>query len=390
MKNRLTPSVSPLPRPHAFESIEAVVRELKPNDPVYCLHTEKLRNNVHKFQALFPGHILYAVKCNPHPAILAGLYDAGIRNFDTASLPEIAQAQGAFSGATSYFMHPVKSRDAIKAAYLDYGVRTFVLDHDDELEKILQVIPSRDLCLVVRLHTDPAAETAYHLSSKFGCGHAQAVNLMKKINKAGCKAGLAFHVGSQCGSPQAYSDGLAKVNAVIRESEVIPSMVDVGGGFPCQYLNSVVPPLEEYMQVIRDGAAQLHGAGAFTLVCEPGRALVADACSLLVQVQLRKGHQIYLNDGVYGSLGEMFFLQLRLPVRALRSQGPFASATQEFQLFGPTCDSLDALPGVFSLPEDLQEGDWLEFSNVGAYSYALASGFNGFFPENLVEIKAPT
>jgi ornithine decarboxylase len=107
-----------------------------------------------------------------------------------------------------------------------------------------------------------------------------------------------------------------------------------------------------------------------------------------VQVLLRKDERLYLNDGIYGSLAEMFLSHLRMPVRLVRPDAPVAAATCEYRLFGPTCDSLDVIPGTFELPVDVREGDWLEFAQVGAYSYALASRFNGFYPDTMVEIRA--
>ncbi len=366
-----------------FADEHAVVESLAPSYPVYCLRSAVLAANAQAFLRLFPGQVLYAVKCNPHPAVLRGLYRAGIRHFDTASLPEIALVAENCPDARAYYMHPVKNRASIKMAYMAYRVRHFVLDHESELDKILQEAPGDDLVLFVRLRTAPARDTVYDLSTKFGCELDDAVRLLQRIARRGLTAGLAFHVGSQCGSPQAYQAGLALVAEVVRRAGVVPRFVDVGGGFPAQYVNDEVPSLAEYMAAITVGARELATLGNPELMCEPGRALVANACSLVVQVLLRKDDRLYLNDGIYGSLAEMFLSRLRMPVRLLRaSQVPPA----DFQLFGPTCDSLDVIPDTFSLPADVGEGDWLKVSQVGAYSYALASRFNGFYPDTLVEI----
>lgn len=373
-----------------FKSVEEVIDALAPSYPVYCLRTTILARNARRFLNLFPGRVLYAVKCNPHPAVLAGLYAAGIRDFDTASLPEIALVAESYPEATAYYMHPVKNRAAIRMAHLAYRVRYFVVDHAAELAKILHEIPARDLCVVVRLSTAPAQDTVYDLSTKFGCDINEASRLLQQIAQAGYDTGLAFHVGSQCGSPQAYQAGLALVADTIQRSGVLPRIVDVGGGFPARYANTSIPPLEDYMAAIAAGVAQLDGMDNVTLMCEPGRALVADACSLLVQVLLRKEDRLYLNDGIYGSLAEMFLSNLRMPVRLVRPRASTASSTVSslaFRLFGPTCDSLDVIPGTFELPADVAEGDWLEIEQVGAYSYALASRFNGFYPETLVELR---
>jgi ornithine decarboxylase len=169
---------------------------------------------------------------------------------------------------------------------------------------------------------------------------------------------------------------------------VQPDVVDVGGGFPARYENVNVPPLAAYFETIAAGVAALPVRRAVELMCEPGRALVADGCSLLVQVLLRKEDRLYLNDGIYGSLAEMFLSRLRMPVRLLRATARSGAPARAFRLFGPTCDSLDVVPGTFDLPADVAEGDWLEIEQVGAYSYAMASRFNGFYPETMVELAS--
>ncbi|MGE3773849.1 MAG: type III PLP-dependent enzyme [Gammaproteobacteria bacterium] len=374
--------------PQHFARVEDVVDALLPSYPVYCLRPTVLRRQVRRFCALFPGTVLYAVKCNPHPLVLDALYDAGIAHFDTASLPEIAAVAERYGDATCYFMHPVKSRAAIQAAYGIYGVRHYVVDHPVELAKLLDETPARDLTIVVRLKTPADPRTVYDLSSKFGCDVDTAVGLLGTIDAAGCHGGLAFHVGSQCGAPGAYATALALVGEVIARVGRAPALVDVGGGFPAEYVGTGVPALEVYLAEVRAGLARLALPPDTALLAEPGRVLVADACSLLVQIQLRKAHALYLNDGIFGSLSEMALSSLRMPIRLIRRGGTPAKDTQAFMLYGPTCDSLDVLPGQFELPADAREGDWLEIGQLGAYSNALTTRFNGFFPETFVTITA--
>ena len=371
-----------------FASVEHVLEVLAPSYPVYCLRPALLADMVRQFTALFPGTVLYAVKCNPHPLVLDALHRAGIAHFDTASLPEIALVAERYRDATCYFMHPVKSRAAIQSAYGVYGVRHFVVDHPDELRKVLAEAGGRDLTIVVRLATPPDPSTVYDLSSKFGCGLDEAVVLLRDVAAAGCRGGLAFHVGSQCGAPASYTTALALVGEVISRAGAAPSLIDVGGGFPAAYAGADVPALSAYMAAIRAGLAALALPPGTRVLAEPGRALVANACSLLVQVQLRKDAALYLNDGVFGSLAEMALSSLRMPVRLLRRGGDAAAATLPYTLYGPTCDGLDVLPGTFELPADAREGDWLEFGQIGAYSNALATRFNGFFPETFVELAS--
>lgn len=368
-----------------YASVEAVVDALAPSYPVYCLRPAALAHQVRRFRAQLPGTVLYAVKCNPHPVVLDTLVAAGITDFDVASLPEIALIAGRYPGARAYFMHPVKARDAIRAAYARYGVRHFVVDHPDELDKLMTEIPARDLTIVVRLKTAPDPSTVYDLSTKFGCDPDTGAALLDAIHAAGCHSGIAFHVGSQCGAPPAYVTALAEVGALVRRSGRWPQLIDVGGGFPAPYVGSEVPPLDAYMDALRAGLAALAPPASTSILAEPGRALVADACSLIVQVQLRKGRALYLNDGIFGSLAEMALSSLRMPVRPVRARDA-AAPRVPFTLYGPTCDGLDVLPGEFLLPDDLREGDWLEVAQIGAYSNALVTRFNGFHPETLVTV----
>lgn len=371
-----------------FESVEGVIDALAPDYPVYCLRPAALVRQAQRFVALFPGTVLYAVKCNPHPLVLDALHASGIAHFDTASLTEIELIAARYRDATCYFMHPVKSRAAIRAAYGLHGVRHYVVDHPDELAKLLAETPGRDLTIVVRIKTPPDPLTVYELSSKFGCEIDTAVTLLRDIAAAGCRSGLAFHVGSQCGSPASYTTALTLVGEVIARASQMPAVIDVGGGFPAAYAGATVPPLEDYMRAIAQGLAQLGLPASTQVIAEPGRALVADACSLLVRIQLRKDGALYLNDGVFGSLAEMALSSLRMPVRLIRPGVAAALERRPFTLYGPTCDGLDVLPGSFELPVDAREGDWLEIGQLGAYSNALATRFNGFYPESCVVIDA--
>jgi ornithine decarboxylase len=369
-----------------FTDVTAVARALRPSYPVYCVRPDVLAANARRFISQFPGTVLYAVKCNPHPLVLNALFKGGIRHFDTASLTEIAQVSDAFDDVHTYFMHPVKARAVITAAYRVYGVRHFVVDHRDELNKVIEEAGAQGNTIIVRVNTPPADDALYHLAAKFGAAPDEAAELMKEAAARGCTVGLAFHVGSQCRSPDAYSSALELLGEVMGKAGVEPVCIDVGGGFPAAYGDRPVPALDDYMEAIRRGLKQLRLNPNVEVFAEPGRALVAQGCSLLTQVQLRKDDRLYINDGIYGSLSEMATVAIRLPARLIRLEGAVSDTMGEFALNGPTCDSLDVLPGTFSLPEDVREGDWIEIDQVGAYSNALATRFNGFHPETFVQV----
>lgn len=373
-------------KPKAYKNAREVARALRPSYPVYCLAPTLLTAAAKRFLDVFPGRVLYAVKCNPHARVLRALYDAGIVHFDTASLPEIAQVREQFRDGEAYFMHPVKSRAVIRTAYEVYGVQEFVVDHPAELEKVVDATGGEGVSVVVRVKT-PESKALYNLASKFGAEPDMAADLLREVRKLGLRGGLSFHVGSQCQSPEAFDVALGIAGEVVEQSGVNLRCLDVGGGFPIHYPGEQVPPLEEYVDTIKTGVGRLGLRNDCVLMCEPGRALVAAGCSLLVQVQLRKENEIYINDGIYGSLSEMLAAKIRLPVRLIRLQGEVSSGQRDFRVYGPTCDSLDVLPHAFRLPDDLREDDWLEIGLVGAYSNAVATQFNGFHPDTFVEVE---
>ncbi len=371
-----------------FSDAAAMVAALEPSYPVYCLHPAILAETAKRFLGAFHGRVLYAVKCNPHPRVLKALYAAGIRHFDTASLPEIAQVHELFPDASTYFMHPVKARAVIRSACEVYGLRHYVVDHPSELAKVRDETAGGDgIVIVVRLAT-PHAGAAYDLSTKFGAQPAMAADILAEARREGFQTGLSFHVGSQCLSPRAYRVALDLCGEVMTAAKTDIQVLDVGGGFPAPYVGVNLPPFEDYMAAIDAGVAALGLRRDCVLMCEPGRAMVVGGCSLVVQVQLRKEDQIYINDGIYGSLSEMVTARVQMPVRPIRLDGALSDTLRDFTVNGPTCDSIDVLPFPFRLPDDIREGDWIEIGQLGAYSSAVRTSFNGFYPDTFVEIDA--
>jgi len=371
-----------------FPAPAAMVAALRPAEPVYCVDRQAIINAARQFVALFPGRVLFAVKCNPLPIFLDALYEGGIRHFDTASMAEIALIGDRFPDAGCHFMHPVKAPEAIRRAFDVFGVRHFVLDEPAELDKMAAVLGEdrRDSVAVVRLAT-PSGGARFNLSEKFGAPPAKTAALLKQVVQAGFVPGLCFHVGSQCLDPAAWTAALGLTKDVLRDSGVAIRCLDVGGGFPSRYANDTPPPLEDFMQAIRTGVATLDLPGDCTLMCEPGRVLVAHTMSLVARIELATDDVIHLNDGIYGSLiGATFGLQW--PVRLIRPDGPPANATRAFRVHGPTCDNKDTLPFAFELPADTHTGDYVQIDRIGAYAVALRTGFNGFMPNRFVTVDS--
>jgi len=383
------------PRPQgrgALPSIDDVVARVRPSDPLLCLRPAAIAGVARRFVHCFPGDVLYAVKCNPEPRVLRALWVGGVRHFDCASLAELALVRELLPAAEVHFMHPVKSRPAIRDAFNVYGVTDFAFDSADELEKILQeTVPvglvgdPPILGLFLRLAL-PKGAAVYDLSGKFGARLEDAIELLRAARPHAIRLGVAFHVGSQCLEPNAYTRAMALAGEAIANSGVAVDIVDVGGGFPVSYPDMTPPALADYIAAIRAGAVTLP-AGV-QLWAEPGRALVAAGGSVVVQVQLRRGDTLYVNDGVYGNLSDAGALGFRFPVRRIRlgENDDAQIGLADFALFGPTCDGADRMGGPFQLPADMREGDWIELGQLGAYGACLRTGFNGFGQADLVEV----
>lgn len=372
-------------------SVDALVASLRPEDPVHCIRTDVLMATANEFVEAFPGDVLYAVKCNPDPAVLRALWAGGVRHFDCASPNEIVLVRQMFADAHIHFMHPIKARGAIREAWARHDVRDFVFDSAAELTKIVEEIAATgvagDLGLILRLAL-PKGGAVLDLSGKFGAEADDAVALLRAARPVAARLGVAFHVGSQCLDPLAWRRAMDIAGAIVSESGVAIDIVDAGGGFPVAYPDVEPPPLGAFMAEIEDGFERL-GLPDARLWAEPGRALVAAGGSVIVQVHARRGDALYINDGVYGSLADAGALGFRYPARLIRPDGavPCVPGTG-FSLFGPTCDSADTMRGPFFLPADAREGDWIEIGQLGAYGACLRTGFNGFDRARIVEVSA--
>lgn len=364
-----------------YASAADLVAALKPERPVLCARPHAAARAARWFVDNFDGDVAYAYKANSSVFLIGALYGAGIRHFDVASLPEIEDA-ATIPGVTLHFMHPVKSREAINRAYFKHGVRSFSLDTEDELQKIVDETsgpsgPARDLALFVRI-TVPAINSRIPLERKFGTSGQKAARLLVKARQVAAELGITFHVGSQTMTPDAYVNALAEVQRLIGKAGVVVDRLDVGGGFPSIYPGMQPAPLSRFLAAIREGVDKLPVRENVRLMAEPGRALVAEAESVVVRVEARRGNDLFINDGGYGVLFDAAHLGWIYPARLLNREPKAGDAPVSYELWGPTCDSIDHMKGPFVLPACVKEGDYLEIGNVGAYGRAIAGDFNGY------------
>ncbi|NVJ96951.1 MAG: type III PLP-dependent enzyme [Alphaproteobacteria bacterium] len=374
---------------NCYTTVRDAIEAEASNDSVHLFFPEKLQEKATEFLTGFRGRSMYAVKANPHAEVLKTLWVSGVRDFDVASIREVELVAGTLPDAKLYFMHPVKSREAIRRAY-SLGVRAFAFDHMDELNKILEETGfAEDLELFLRLGVS-AKGAAYELSGKFGAPLDMAPMLLVRARQVARRLGISFHVGSQCMRPGAFSEAILQAAAVVGHADIKLDVIDVGGGFPVAYPGMEPPALENYFAAIH-GALDLHGMQDLETLCEPGRALVAESGAVAARIELRKGTDLYLNDGTYGALFDAGVPEWPFPLSLMTEDGRDASMELTFyRCFGPTCDSCDKMEGPFPLPADVREGDWVVFENLGSYGHTMQARFNGFYSETMVAISRET
>ena len=370
-----------------FKSVEELVNQLKPNNPVYCIRKHSIIVASKYFQKKFPGKVLYAVKTNPHPEVLKTIIESGINSFDVASIKEIETIKKISPKAKCSFMHTVKSRESIKEAYFKYGVNTFSLDTKDELVKIIESTNhAKDLELVVRvLVSNEHAEI--DLSKKFGAIYSEAIGLLRLTKQYAKKIGLSFHVGSQCMHPISYSKGIMEIGKVIKKSKITPDYINVGGGFPTIYPDLISQPLDNYFTEIKKSLSNLNLENNPKVICEPGRAIVAESGSTIVKVILRKKQKLFINDGTYGTLFDAGVPNIVYPSKLITNGRLISKKMTSFDFYGPTCDSMDYMKGPFVLPNNIKENDYIELGQLGAYGLTFRTHFNGYYSDEIYEVE---
>ena len=372
-----------------FKSVEELVNQLRPDKPVYCIRKNSILSASNYFQKKFPGKVLYAVKTNPHEEVIKTLIKSGIDQFDVASIEEIKAVRKFSQTAKCSYMHTVKSRESIKEAYLKYGIKTFALDTKDELMKIIEnTNNAKDLELFVRVAVSNE-HAEIDLSKKFGALSSEASGLLRLVKQNSNKIGLSFHVGSQCMHPISYTKGIAEIGNIIKKTKIIPNYINVGGGFPTIYPDLIPQSLDNYLEEIKRSLDNLKLDNMPEIICEPGRALVAESGSTIVRVDLKKKQKLYINDGTYGTLFDAGTPNIVFPSKMIKdnSNKIISKKLTAFDFYGPTCDSMDYMKGPFLLPNNIKENDYIELGQLGAYGLTFRTQFNGFFSDEIYEVE---
>jgi len=370
-----------------FKSVDELVNQLKPVEPIYCIRKNSIQLASKYFQNKFPGKVLYALKTNPNPIVLKTVVESGINNFDVASIKEIETIRKISPNSICSYMHTIKSRESIKEAYFKHGIKTFSLDTKDELIKILESTnQAKDLELLVRVAVSNE-HAEIDLSKKFGSTSSEAVGLLRLTKQYARKVGLTFHVGSQCMHPISYSKGISEISNIIKKTEIVPDIINVGGGFPAIYPDLIPQSLESYFEEIKKGLENLKLKKLPEIICEPGRAIVAESGSTIVRVNLRKKQKLYINDGTYGTLFDAGVPNIVYPSKLINIGRIISKKLSSFDFYGPTCDSMDYMKGPFLLPNNIKENDYIELGQLGAYGLTFRTHFNGLYSDNIFEVE---
>ena len=370
-----------------FKSVDELVKQLRPTEPVYCIRRKSIQLSSKYFQNKFPGKILYAVKTNPNPVVLKTILESGINNFDIASIKEIEAIKKINPNAICSYMHTVKSRESINEAYFKYGIKAYSLDTKDELIKIIESTNNaKDLELFIRVAVSNE-HAEIDLSKKFGAINSEASALLRLAKQYAKKIGLSFHVGSQCMHPISYTKGIAEIGNIIKKTKIIPDVINIGGGFPTIYPDLIPQSLDNYFKEINEALSNLKLKKLPEVICEPGRAIVAESGSTIVRVNLRKKQKLYINDGTYGTLFDAGVPNIVYPSRIIKNGRFISKKLTAFDFYGPTCDSMDYMKGPFILPNNCKENDYIELGQLGAYGLTFRTDFNGLYSNSIFEVE---
>ena len=363
--------------------------------PLFVVDHEELRRNYATFKKYLPRvQAYYAVKANPDPAIVKTLFETGA-SFDVASMPEFRivykyikdmpdkQRQDWIWDKIIY-ANPIKANETLQELNPYKPLVTY--DNYEEIRKIKKHAPQAGLALRLKV---PNTGAMVELSSKFGAAPGEAVDMILAADKVGLTVeGLSFHVGSQTTNFKNYVAAINLAANIFKEAKdrgyTKMNLLDIGGGFPAPY-DETVKPFRELASIINREINRLFPKN-IQILAEPGRFLVATAATAVSKIigkAVRDGKLCYyINDGVYHTFSGVIFDHCHYHLKSFKR-----SPTQICSVFGPTCDALDVVSMAEELPGDLQLGDLLYSEQIGAYSHASSTYFNGFPPAKVIHIN---
>jgi ornithine decarboxylase len=367
-------------------NIKKIITQLvkKKGTPLFLISKSRLLEQVEKFNTLLPRvKPFYAMKANSHPFILKTFTQAGV-GFDVASIHEMDTVLKLGARPDKLvFANTIKNPRALKFAAA-HKVKLMTFDSEYELYKIAKYAPGSMVLIRIKV---PNVGSIVELSLKFGAEPVDAMPLLIKAHHLGLKpAGVSFHVGSQSTNVENYLASLEMASIIFNDAKLkqLPlEILDIGGGFPIKYFDHEKDPFLPMASYIKKELNRLFDPSV-KVIAEPGRCLVGPSCVLVMTVvgkSIRGNkHWYYLDDGVYGSLSGIVFDHGKYHYKVMKK-----GIKQITTLAGPSCDSLDIISVSEDMPE-LEIGDVIYVENIGAYSWATATNFNGIPPAKVLAI----
>ena len=387
----------------------------KNGTPILIIDHKKIRENYREFKKRLPKvQVYYALKANPEPEIIKTLYNEG-SSFDVASISELRLVLDTltpllqrdaiplpdFIWKRIIYANPVKSSDSLPE--LDMYKPLLTYDSLEEMKKIKFNCPNAGLLLRIKISDNGSL---VKFSNKFGVEPGKAAELIEETVKSGLIVeGISFHVGSQCNNFENFIKALESVARIFREVELRGykigevgtrgdpiKQIDIGGGFPVRY-NGDEKLFSELAKMLNKGFDKLFSEENVDILAEPGRFLVANAGTLVAKVILAKHStkipRYHIDDGIYHTFSAVMYDHFEPKLQVIKE-----GEKTECYVFGPTCDGLDELSknqyihntSKISLPK-LDEGDLIYQENIGAYSNASSTNFNGMPPAKIIHIN---
>lgn len=353
----------------------AYLTSVQPDQPVLFFDPSELAQSYSRFVKGFPGLVTYAVKANDSVEVLENLVVLGMTAFDVASPVEMRRVRQILPEAVLHYNNPVRSRAEIREG-VEHGVVSWSVDCMSELTKLIEGGATGEISVRLKL---PVGGAAYDFGEKFGADPQLAVELLQAVSSAGFSPAMTFHPGTQCNSPTAWQRYIEECANIAVLAGVELARLNVGGGYAAHRTGNA-PVIESIFETIDKTVTRVFGARRPALVCEPGRAMVAESYQMAVRVKAIKNDQLlYLNDGIYGGMAEWRDLGEMDRHQVVSTEGEAKKGSpKNYTLYGPTCDSLDRIPGEICLPANIAEEDYVLLAGMGAYSTATATPFNGY------------
>ncbi len=352
--------------------------------PLYVYDFDYIENRYTTLKDAFAGKksiINYAVKANSNLSVVAHLAKLGA-GADCVSIGEVNRAL--LAGVDKYkiiFSGVGKRDDEIREA-LQKDILMINLESEAEMKRVELVAKElgKEARISIRVNpnidpqTHPYISTGLH-ENKFGVEIDMAKRMYIYAKKSDFlnPIGIHFHIGSQLTKLDPIREATQIVADLVRSLKAIKidiKFFDVGGGIGVVYDDEVTISASDYTQAIFESTKGLD----VTLLCEPGRYMVANAGAFFTKVLYEKNNgskRFIIVDGAMNDLIRPSLYNAYHKIEAVAKDGEKTPA----DVVGPVCESGDFFGKDVELPP-LDNNDLIVVHSAGAYGFTMASNYN--------------